>query len=175
MSMDRDDETFGSEARDPEKTAVLAGRTLFGSLFQQNVNRIFGYARHLRKGHEAPIRSDILDAVQDASVNFLSRPRKIKSDSHFVNLFKGFVRNAFLIRQRGERAGKRGAEAQKIDLSVSEVVGVNPPDRSEHGGVQSGPERAPRGGNPAAGSRESKDHLSAHLGGYTLGGSRPAP
>ena len=97
------------------------GSTLFADLLQRNAGRIARMARALRSRRPRSPDSDTLDAVQDASARFLQEPRRIKSETHFLGLFRGFVRNALLDRARRDEAAKRGGSARDADLSPSEL------------------------------------------------------
>lgn len=101
--------------------------TRFASLLQRNLDRFRRYAHNLRNGKEISRTAETMDAIQDASVDFLRRPRKIKSTTHFNNLFKGFIRNALGDRRKKDNALKRGGGAvfQKI-----ETLGEIEPDRA---------------------------------------------
>ena len=96
--------------------------TRFASLLQRNLDRFRRYAHNLRNGKEISRTAETMDAIQDASVDFLRRPRKIKSTTHFNNLFKGFIRNALGDRRKKDNALKRGGGSLSIRAPGYRIV-----------------------------------------------------
>jgi len=111
----------GEASPEPDPPPRTVGRTLFADFLKRNAGRIRRYARGLREGLPRSPGSDTLDDVQDASARFLEKTRHIRSDTHFLGLFRGFVRNALLDRFRRDKAMKRGEGACNNNLSPSEI------------------------------------------------------
>jgi len=107
---------------DPDREPLPVGRTRFSLLFKNSLTRIVHYARGQRAASPVRHQVETLDAVQDASADFLKKPRRVKSDTHFLNLIKGFVRNAFRVRRRREQADKRGGMLREDTRSPSQVT-----------------------------------------------------
>jgi RNA polymerase sigma factor (sigma-70 family) len=105
----------------PDPSPRTVGSTLFADLLQRNAGRIARMARALRNRRPRAADADTLDDVQDASARFLEKPRRIRSETHFLALFRGFIRNAFLDRARRDGAARRGGDAREADLSPSEL------------------------------------------------------
>ena len=81
----------------------------FSQLFVRNRDRVLQYARRLVGARQrGAAGEEPEECVQDASAEFLKKPRQYGSESHFVHLFLGFVRNAFRGRRRHDGAQKRG-------------------------------------------------------------------
>jgi RNA polymerase sigma factor (sigma-70 family) len=97
----------------------------FATLFERNRDRFLAVARRLKaRGRGAG--ADTQDYVQEASAEYLAKTRQVKSESHFRNLFKGFLVNAFRGRRRGERAIKRGGGA--VPEPLPEATAAHPAD-----------------------------------------------
>lgn len=118
------------EAREAEREAESneRGKPLatadFARLFEEHRERFLRMAHAFRRRRGSEGGLETLDYVQDASCEFLKKPRDVKSESHFVQLFKGFLQNSFRGKRRDARAQKRGggeAPARLMtDLGVPE-------------------------------------------------------
>jgi RNA polymerase sigma factor (sigma-70 family) len=106
-----------SNSDEPERARTLS------TLFARHGNRILGFARNLVRSRRTVEDAD--DLVQDASAEFLKRPRTYQSESHFLHLFLGFVRNAFHSRGRHRGAQKRGGDVRNQPLPTT---GLDLPD-----------------------------------------------
>ena len=90
----------------------------FAELFEQHHERFLRVARHYRRKGPAAgdPNAETMDYVQDASAEYLKKPRDVKSETHFLQLFAGFIKNAWRGRRRDHRAQKRGGGQQPADL-----------------------------------------------------------
>ena len=107
---------------DPDWAPVLVGRTRFSEFSKDSFDKILHYARGLRAASPVRHQVETLDAVQEASADYLKKPRRVKSDTHFLNPLKGFVRNAFRVRRRLEQADKRGGLYREDTRSPSKLA-----------------------------------------------------
>lgn len=89
----------------------------FAELFEQNRERFVRIARAMKRrpvGGDASLET--MDYLQDASCEYLKKPRDVKSETHFVQLFKGFLKNSFRGKARDARAQKRGGGKAPVEL-----------------------------------------------------------
>jgi RNA polymerase sigma factor (sigma-70 family) len=93
--------------RRPEQ--AIDGRNDFDRLYGENQTDIIGFARRLRQAGSIT-DGETMDAVNDAATSFLSHTRRVKSDTHFLNLFRKFIHNAVRFRRRFDKAEKRGGD-----------------------------------------------------------------
>jgi RNA polymerase sigma factor (sigma-70 family) len=98
----------GPEHPPPAKAPVGS----FTGLFARNRDRILRFARFLRVRGKHAEGAETMDYVQEASAEFLKKPRDYGSESHFRHLFLGFVKNAFRGRRRQDGAAKRGGDVE---------------------------------------------------------------
>lgn len=93
----------------------------FSTLFERNRDRFLGIARRY-KGKRPEGGAETMDYVQDASAEYLKKPREVNSESHFLNLFAGFIKNAFRGKRRKDTAQKRGGGAAPLGLPTSSSI-----------------------------------------------------
>lgn len=96
-------------------------------MFARHRRRIERFARRIA-GRGAKGETQAEESIQDASVEFAKKPRTYGSESHFVNLFFGFIRNASRRRRRHDQAEKRGGAGASERLPTDLGVGPGNPD-----------------------------------------------
>lgn len=94
----------------------------FAQLFEQHRDRFvrIAHAWNRRPGGDASLET--MDYLQDASCEYLKKPRDVKSESHFVQLFKGFLKNSFRGKGRDARAQKRGGGKAPVELPETKSI-----------------------------------------------------
>lgn len=138
----------GEPALDPQLSRVeeVFREEGFAELFEQNRERFVRIARAMNRKPGGDASLETMDYLQDASCEYLKKPRDVKSESHFVQLFKGFLRNSFRGKGRNARAQKRGGGKAPVELPATQGL--------------AGDGHGPR---TIAGQHESEDLLLARL------------
>ncbi|MCA8971463.1 MAG: sigma-70 family RNA polymerase sigma factor [Planctomycetes bacterium] len=118
MTSQDDNNGNAGDVPDP-KPPHEVGPSEFARLFEENRDRFVRLAHAIRRRPGGDASLETMDYVQDASCEFLKKPRDVKSESHFVQLFKGFLVNSFRGKRRDAKAQKRGGGAAPGSLPTT--------------------------------------------------------